>query len=136
VIILDSNVISALMREEAPVVTWLDRQPETSIWITSVTLFEIRFGLDVMPLGRRRSLLAQVFETTLDEIEYRIAVFDWAAALETASLAGERQRRGEPRDLRDTMIAGIALAHHATLATRNTSHFADLTVPVVNPWSA
>lgn len=66
----------------------------------------------------------------------RIAPFDAAAANSAAQLMADRQRAGRPGELRDTMIAGIALAHHATLATRNTRHFADLTVPVVNPWKA
>jgi toxin FitB len=66
---------------------------------------------------------------------HRIAPFDSAAATEAADLMAVRQRKGRPGELRDTMIASIVLAHHATLATRNTSHFADLAVPVVNPWA-
>ena len=62
--------------------------------------------------------------------------FDSAAATEVASLAAERQNDGRPLDMRDTQIAGIALARRATLATRNLRHFCDLTVPVVDPWLA
>jgi predicted nucleic acid-binding protein len=62
--------------------------------------------------------------------------FDSAAATEAAALAAERQRVGRPVDMRDTQIAGIALARHATLATRNVRHFADLKVPIVDPWTA
>ncbi len=62
--------------------------------------------------------------------------FDSAAAVEAASLAAERQRAGRPVDMRDTQIAGIALARHAMLATRNVRHFLDLKVPVVDPWQA
>jgi len=64
---------------------------------------------------------------------HRIAPFDSAAASEAADLMVVWQGKGRPSELRDTMIAGIVLAHHATLASRNTSHFADLAVPVVNP---
>jgi predicted nucleic acid-binding protein len=135
-IILDTNVVSALMHQapDANVVTWLDRQPRTSVWTTSVTLFEVRFGLQIMPTGKRRSLLMQAFESVLDRMGQRIASFDAAAAEEAADLTAARQRRGKPGDLRDTMIAGIVLAHRATLATRNLGHFEDLSVSVVNPW--
>lgn len=136
-IILDTNVLSALMRQipDAQVVTWLDQQPRPSIWTTSVTIFEIRFGLQIMAHGKRRSLLMRAFEALLDKMGQRIATFDAAAADQAADLMADRQRKGRPGDLRDTMIAGIVLAHHATLATRNTSHFEDLSGAVVNPWA-
>jgi predicted nucleic acid-binding protein len=71
-----------------------------------------------------------------DDLENRVLDFDMAAADSAASLAAERQRAGRPADMRDTQIAGIALARHATLATRNMRHFAELKVPVVDPWTA
>ena len=134
-IILDTNVLSALMRQtpDKNVIVWLDKQPRTSVWTTSVTILEVRFGLQVMPLGKRRSLLIREFETVLDKIGYRIAPFDAAAAQQAGDLMASRQKKGRPGDLRDTMIAGIVLAHHATLATRNITHFEDLSVPVINP---
>jgi len=137
-IVLDTNVLSALMRQtpDKSVIVWLDKQPRTSIWTTSVTILEVRFGLQVMPLGKRRSLLIREFETVLDKIGYRIAPFDAAAAQQAGDLMASRQKKGRPGDLRDTMIAGIVLAHHATLATPNITHFEDLSVPVINPWLA
>jgi len=136
-IILDTNILSALMRDPAAtiVLAWLDQQPRHSIWTTSVTIFEIRFGLSIMPLGRRRARLEQDLEDVIrEDLEDRIAPFDAVAAMEAANLMAERRRRGSPGELRDSMIAGITIAHRATLATRNTRHFADLPVPVVNPW--
>lgn len=138
-IILDTNVLSALMRKapEAPVVAWLDRQPAESVWITSVTLFEARLGLALLPKGRRRQTLEAAFAQLLEQdLENRVLDFDSAAAVEAASLAAERQRVRRPVDMRDTQIAGIALARHAKLATRNVRHFLDLKVPVVDPWQA
>ena len=138
-IILDTNVLSALMRTapEAPVVAWLDRQPAESVWITSITVFETRLGLALLPQGRRRRALEAAFARLLeDDLENRVLDFDAAAATSAPSLAADRQRAGRPADLRDTQIAGIALARHATLATRNVRHFADLEVPVVDPWTA
>ena len=138
-IILDTNVLSALMREapEAAVVAWLDRQPAESVWITSITLFEARLGLALLPQGRRRRTLEAAFARLLEEdLENRVLDFDGAAAAEAASLAAGRQRAGRPVDMRDTQIAGIALARRATLATRNVRDFRDLKVPVVDPWEA
>ena len=71
-----------------------------------------------------------------EDLENRVLDFDSAAATEAASLAAERQKAGRPVDMRDTQIAGIALARRATLATRNVRHFQDLNVPVVNPWES
>ncbi len=136
-IILDTNVLSALMRRgpEAPVVGWLDRQPTESVWITSITLFEARLGLALLPKGRRRQMLEASFAKLLEEdLKNRVLDFDSSAATAAASLAAERQRSGRPVDMRDTQIAGIALARRATLATRNVRHFSDLKVPVVDPW--
>ena len=138
-IILDTNVLSALMRTtpDVPVVAWLDRQRAESIWITSITVFEARFGLALLPNSRRRRGLEAAFARLLeDDLENRVLDFDSAAANSAASLAADRQRAGRPADMRDAQIAGIALAQHATLATRNSRHFADLKVPVVDPWTA
>jgi predicted nucleic acid-binding protein len=136
-IILDTNVLSALMRQSADkmVVEWLDKQPRTSIWTSSITILEIRYGLQILPTGKRRSALIQTFEKVLvDKIENRVASFDTAAAQQAGDLMALRYTKGRPGELRDTMIAGIVLASHAILATRNTSHFEDLSVQVVNPW--
>jgi hypothetical protein len=96
---------------------------------------EIRFGLQTMPVGTRRAVLMRAFETALaDKIGHRFASFDTAAAQQAGDLMGVRYKKGRPGELRDTMIAGIVLACHATLATRNASHFEDLLVPVINPW--
>jgi toxin FitB len=65
----------------------------------------------------------QAFETLLDKIGQRVAPFDVPAAQQAGDLIAIREKKGRPGDLRDAMIAGIALPHHATIATRNTSHF-------------
>ncbi len=138
-IILGTNVLSALM-DEAPsevVTRWLNVQPSSSIWTTAVTLFEIRLGLLIMPLSRRRASLEHDLRRCQNDIlQGRIADFDVAAAEETAALTARRRQEGRPHELRDSMIAGIAIAHRASLATRNTRHFADLPVPVIDPWAA
>lgn len=135
-IILDTNVISALMQREpeAAVVAWLDRQPARSIWITTINLFECRFGLALLPKGKRRTALEEAFELMLEEdIERRVLPFDAAAAAHAAGLAAARQRAGRPVDMRDTQIAGIALACRASIATRNLRHYEGLDIAVVDP---
>lgn len=136
-IILDSNVVSEFMlpRPNERVTRWLDAQPSSSLWISSVTMFEIRFGLEALPAGKRRSALITSFENWLFQVvQQRIAPYDELAARRAAELAAERQRTGRPGELRDTMIAGIVLANQAKLATRNVKHFEDLGNAVVNPW--
>ncbi|MCJ2032128.1 MULTISPECIES: type II toxin-antitoxin system VapC family toxin [Methylorubrum] len=136
-IILDTNVVSGLMRASSDpiLVSWLDSQPRNSVWITTITVLEIQFGLDLMPDGRRAAGLRTAFDRLVAEmLQRRIAPFDAAAAGETATLMAARQRRGQPQELRDSMIAGTAIARRATLATRNVRHFPDLVVPPVNPW--
>lgn len=136
-ILLDTNVLSALMRQQPDrqVVRWLDAQPRTSIWTTSITVLELRLGLELMDAGKRRTALLASFERLLSEVlEQRVADFGVEAAGQAAALMAARQRQGTPGDLRDTMIAGIALASRATIATRNTRHFEGAGMSVVNPW--
>jgi hypothetical protein len=138
-IVLDTDVLSEAMRDSpAPEFTaWFDRQPRLTVWTTAISLLEIRFGIERLPVGRRRSALTIALEQVLmRDIEGRVLPFNADAAAETAILMAERQRAGRSGDLRASMIAGIAIAHRATLATHNTHHFADLSVPVVDPWAA
>jgi toxin FitB len=139
VIVVDTNVLSALMREvpEPPVIEWLDRQAAESVWITSITLFEARFGLALLPRGRRRQALEAAFVKVMaDDLEGRVLDFDRPAAEAAALLAARRQRDGLSVDMRDTQIAGIVVARRAKLATRNVRHFSDLDVEVINPWNS
>jgi predicted nucleic acid-binding protein len=137
VIVIDTNVLSALMREvpDRLVVDWLDRQAAESIWITSITLFEARLGLALLPKGKRRQALESAFDKLLvEDLEGRVLDFDQPAAEAAAKLAAVRQREGQTIDMRDTQIAGIVIARRAELATRNVRHFSDLNVEVINPW--
>ncbi|MGA2048483.1 MAG: type II toxin-antitoxin system VapC family toxin [Terracidiphilus sp.] len=138
-IVLDTNVISEIMlpMPDLKVLTWLDCRPSSSIWTTSVNIFEIRSGLQSMPQGKRRSTLMEWFERWLAEvIQGRVASFDEAAARRAADLTAFRKEVGRTGETRDTMIAGIVLASHASLATRNVKHFEDIASSVVNPWEA
>jgi len=139
VILLDTNVLSALMRcePEAIVVDWLDAQPSESIWTTSVTVFEIRTGLELLASSRRRRHLEAAFERVLnDDLGQRVLAFDVAAADAAGALVARRQRAGKAVEIRDAQIAGIALARKAPVATRNVGHFTDLGVRLIDPWSS
>ena len=135
-ILLDTNVISALMQQspDVQVISWLDQQPRSSVWTTSVTVLEIRFGLQVLPMGKRRRALGEKFDVLLEMMDHRVAAFDLAAADRASALMAARRHAGRTVEIRDTMIAGIALAHHASLATRNITDFADARLALVNPW--
>jgi toxin FitB len=137
VIVLDTNVLSALMREvpDRPVVEWLDRQAAESIWITSITVFEARLGMALLPKGKRRQTLESAFNSLMaEDLEGRVLDFDQSAAEAAAQLAAELQRNGQTIDIRDTQIAGIVIARRAELATRNVRHFSDVGIDVINPW--
>ena len=137
-ILLDTNVLSALMRktDEPAVERWLDRQPSESVWTTAITVFEIRFGLELLPPSRRRTLLETAFATAIGEIlEGRVLPFDGSAAQVAGAIAAEQRRAGRSIEFRDVQIAGIATARKATLATRNVKHFEGTGLVVVDPWS-
>jgi len=137
VIIVDTNVASELMadRPSPQVISWLDRIDPEELWLTAITVFEIKGGVDAKPKGRRkRALLAAFDQLLLNDFHNRVLSFDLSAALHAAQIDVERQKRGRRAGFADAQIAGIAVSHGATVVTRNVRHFEDLAVPVVNPW--
>lgn len=135
-IILDTNVISEVMRADPDetVLRWFDRQPSSSVWTTSVTIYEIEFGLRRMAEGQRRSTLERLFrEIVAEELGGRILPLDAEAALASGALGANLQGSGKTVDVRDVLIAGIARARQATVATRNVSDFENA-CEVLNPW--
>lgn len=138
-ILLDTNILSALMRREADpvVIAWLDAQAPESIWTTSVTVFEVRFGLEILANGRRRRVLEEAFSRALDEeFDGRVLPFDHAAAEAAAAIAARQRAAGRPVEIRDVQIAGITAARKATLATRNIRHFEGAGIPLIDPWAS
>ena len=136
-IILDTNVVSALMQSvpEPLVVSWLDAQAAESIWTTSITVFEVRFGLELLSDGARRDRLTTAFEALLSEdLADRVLNLDASAANAAAVLAARLRGQGKSIEIRVAMICGIALARRAEVATRNVRHFEPACVPVINPW--
>ncbi len=110
-IILDTNVLSALMMANAPpvVVGWLDQQPRNSVWTTAVTVFEIEHGLKRLPKGRRRTALEETFQRVLQKsMNRQIVPFDAKAALAAGAIAAALEAEGQSLNFRDVQIAGIA----------------------------
>ncbi len=136
-ILLDTNVISALMQTKPdPVVeAWMNLQPRDTVWTTSITVFEIEYGLERLSNGRRKEGLLRSWQDVIEiGLAGRIAGFDQSAARAAARLSACREKSGLVIDIRDTQIAGIAIALRATIATRNQRHFNDLDTPVIDPW--
>jgi toxin FitB len=136
-IVLDTNVLSALMQREPDqtVVVWLDEQPTETVWTTAITVFEVRMGLELLAKGRRRTQLEQEFDRLLiEDLDGRVQLFDRAAADAAGTIAASRQGAGHTVEIRDVQIAGVASSRKATLATRNVRHFEGLGIRLVDPW--
>ncbi len=137
-ILLDTNVVSELMRPapEPKVLAWLDAQPPADVWISAVTVGEIRLGLALLPDGQRKKRLTGLAEAMFEE-EFPTGClpYDMPAAAEYAGIVAARTRRGRPISVEDAQIAAIARSSGLTLATRNTRDFSDIDdLPLVNPW--
>ena len=138
-IVLDTNVLSALMRAEPDraVVRWLNGLAAESIWTTSITLFEVQFGIDALSDGERKTALQNAFhQAVYVDMQGRILDFDAPATAAASTIAARQHALGRPVDMRDAQIAGIIAARRATLATRNVRHFADTGLALVDPWVA
>ena len=137
-ILLDTNVLSELMRPipDPNVVRWLDAWPEWEVWISAVTIAEIRLGISILPAGKRKDLLLALAEQMFHEdFPDRCLPFDCEAAGEYALIVSERNRHGHPISVEDAQIAAIAGTAGLTLVTRNTKDFSDITgLELVDPW--
>ena len=138
-ILLDTNILSELMRPtpEVAVEQWLADQPAASVFISAITEAELRYGLALMPPGKRRSALAVEIENMLGEdFSGRILPFDSPAAVAFAEIAAECRRAGRPISQPDAQIAAIARSRGAALATRDVPDFEGCGVEIINPWSS
>ena len=138
-IVLDTNVISALMRPHRSVEiwNWLDRQRADALWTTTISIYEIRAGIGLLPEGRRRRMLEDAFAVSMESVlGGRILPFDLEAAEHAAAILARRLQSGINKETRDTQIAGIVAARNAVLATRNVRDFDDLDIGLVDPWAA
>ncbi len=138
-IILDTNIISETMRPEPnqTVVTWLDRQHPHTLFLTTITVGEIRAGIACLPAGRRRERLSELFETEiLRAFSGRILDFDEPASTSFARIRASMRAAGKSIGDFDALIASIADAHGFTVATRDVAPFTYAGIPVINPFEA
>jgi toxin FitB len=135
--LLDTNVPSEFSRDrpEPRVVDWLKSQPVTSLFLSAVTIGEIRKGLIVLPPGRRRSELEEWFHSDLlIWFRDRILPVTYAVADRWGVLEGQCQLKGTPLNTADGMIAATAIEHNLKVVTRNVRDFANLGVDIFDPW--
>jgi predicted nucleic acid-binding protein len=137
VILLDTNVVSeAMTREPHPRVReWLDAQAPETLFLSSITVAELLFGIGALPTGKRKDTLAAAFDDVLDLFAARILPFDTAAARRYADLAVKARAAGKGFPTPDGYIAAIAAAHGFTVASRDTSAFAAAGLRVIDPWT-
>jgi predicted nucleic acid-binding protein len=138
VLILDTNVISEILRQEPneTVVIWFESQPRHQLFTTAITQAEILYGITLLPMGNRRQKLLAVAQLIFEEdLESRILPFGSDATTHYAEIGAARKVSGRPISQFDAIIASIARLHGASLATRNTSDFDNCGIRVINPWS-
>lgn len=136
-IILDTNVVSEVMKPnpEPAVKDWLDAQPEETLWLSSVTVFEIMCGIESLPTGKRKTGLADAFNELLQkDFDNRVLAFDEQHARKAGEIFARLRGQGQNPEYRDIQIAGVVAAFAAVLATRNIRHFAGTGVSLTNPW--
>ena len=136
-IVLDTNVVSEPLRPQPDprVADWLDGQPIDTLYVTTITLAELRQGVALLPEGHRRQTLDHRLEReTIPLFTGRVLTFDEPASLAYAQIVVDTRRARRPIDAMDALIAAICSAHRYTLATRNVADFAGAGIDLVNPW--
>lgn len=136
-IVLDTNVVSELMRPQpaTAVVDWVNAHPTNQLWLCSVVVAELLYGLGRLPDGSRKRQLADAVQAMVfEDFAGRTLAFDLEAAAAYAQLVVAREVDGQPIAMADAQIAAICSVHGATLVTRNTRDFAKLGLNLINPW--
>lgn len=137
-IVLDTNVVSEAMKPEPhfAVMTWLNAQAAPTLYLSSVTLAELLFGIAALPAGRRKDLLSQALEGLLRLFRDRVLPFDTDAARHYAELAVTARAGGRGFPTPDGYIAAIAASRGFMVASRDTAPYEAARVPVINPWTS
>lgn len=138
-VILDTNVVAEMMKSSPSpmVVAWLNSQESSALFLTTISIGEIVYGLRIMPSGKRRLQLEQGFERVLAEaFAGRILAFDEEAARHYGEVMGRRKEIGRSLSVPDGQIASIARARGCAIATRNVRDFTECGVEVINPFDS
>ena len=135
--VVDTNVVSEAMKTSpcTAVIDWLNMQETSTLFLCSITIGEICYGLGILPMGKRRSALQKSFNKLIRHaFEQRILVFDEDAARLYGEIMSERRQIGRPMAMADGQIAAIARRNGFAIATRNVPDFDDCGVAVINPF--
>ena len=138
-IVLDTNIISETMRRapNAAVVDWLDSQPANDLYLCTPVLAEVYYGIARLDESTRKTNLLRSYRQIVAEVfEGHILPFDSPAAEAYGQLVAKRESEGNPITVIDAMIAAIAQSNSAALATRNTAHFIETGLTLINPFVA
>ena len=137
-ILLDTNVVSEAMKPEPhpSVRDWLDAQAAETLFLSSVTVAELMFGIGTLPKGKCRGHLAAALDGAPELFDARILPFDTEAARRYAETAVRARRAGRGFPTPDGYIAAIAAAHGFAVASRDTSAFTAAGLAVIDPWTA
>jgi predicted nucleic acid-binding protein len=135
-IVLDTNIVAALMADGAEIDPWLMAVPRHELYTTVMTRAEIRYGLARLPAGKRRTDLVNRADDLFRQTQERLLSFDAKAADRYGEVVAIREASGRPISVADAIIASIAWVHHASLATRNVRDFDDCEIAVVNPYDS
>ncbi len=132
--LLDTNVVSELAKSapELQVVAFLNSRDD--LWLSTIVVHELHFGLRLLPTGRRQRELRKVLSAIVTEHDDRLLGVGRRVAQHAATLRAQARHAGQTTSLADALIAGTAAVHHLTVATRNVSHFQGLGVDVISPW--
>ncbi len=137
--LLDTNVVSELIRTspKPAVATWAAGHPVEDLFFSAVSEAELRYGVAILPVGRRRDTLFFEIEAMLrDAFEGRVLPFDSDAARAYGHIAARRRSSGRPVSPPDCQIAAIAASRRMTVATRSVRDFEGMGIEVVDPWAA
>jgi predicted nucleic acid-binding protein len=137
-ILLDTNVISELMRAEPAqiVLDWFGQHDASDLFISAITEAELRTGVAILPDGQRRDRLQAAIDAMIDQdFQSRVLPFDSPAAKAYAEIAAQRRAAGRPIAEADCQIDAVARATDAPIATRNVKDFDGCGVRVINPWN-
>lgn len=133
-IVIDTNVISEMMRDEPDprVLAWTATAGR--LHTTAITLAEIEYGIHRLPNGRRRDRLTAAADRVFADFDDVILAFDARAARRYGAIVAGREQAGLPITTADAQIAAICASRNATLATRNIDDFEAAGVDLINPW--
>ncbi len=138
-ILLDTNVVSEAMRivPDPGVLRWLNERETSDLYLSTVTIAEVSYGLQILPEGQRRDTISERFEQFVERgFRHRVLSFDEPAAFAYGEIMARRKTIGRPMSVLDGQIAAIARTHNMGVATRNIGDFEPTGIELVNPWGA